>query len=59
MTQQEIQQRNVEIALMLEFCENQFKELQTPIMEAEWMCVSANATYYIQHEDFPLLSRWV
>jgi hypothetical protein len=58
MTQQEIQERNKQIALMLGFCENQFKEIQTSIIEAAWICVEINVTYDTEHEDFPMLTRW-
>jgi hypothetical protein len=43
---------------MLVFCENQFKEIQTSIIEAAWICVDINVTYDTQHEDFPMLTRW-
>ena len=57
MTQEEISEYNKMCAEFLGIVEGYFKsEIDCPILEYQWMVVSANCTYEMQKEDFPLLN---
>ena len=57
MTQEEISEYNKMCAEFLGIVKGYFKsEIDCPILEYQWMVVSANCTYEMQKEDFPLLN---
>lgn len=59
MTQTEISEYNRRCAEFLGITTGYFKdEIDCANLEYQWMCVSANCTYEMQKEDYPLLDVW-